>query len=356
MRVLFCGLGGIGQRHLRNLRTLLGDELEVHAYRVRRNRERLLDNLSIAPDGDLEVDYQIHVHTALDAALATKPDAVFVCNPSSLHTPIALAAAKAGAHIFIEKPVSNSLAELEDLQSEVRARGLVCYVGYNFRFHPGLQRMKQLIDGRFFGNILSVRSEIGEYLPNWHRYEDYRQMYAAREDLGGGVILSQIHEMDLIYWFFGLPKTISCRGGKLSKLEIDVEDTASSLMQYEGPAGRFPIALHQDFVQRPPVRTFRISGDAGMAVIDLIRNEMTIYGEEGDLLEALNFSGFSRNDMFLEQSRHFLDCIAKGLSPNVDLFDGTQSLRLALAARESLAQGSEIQLGQLAQLTMGARR
>lgn len=346
MRVLFCGLGGIGQRHLRNLRTLLGDGLEVHAYRVRRNREKLLDNLSIAPDADLEVDYAITVHTELDQALAAKPDAVYVCNPSSLHTPIALAAAKAGAHVFIEKPVANSLVGLDELLEIARAGGLICYVGYNFRFHPGLNRMKELIDARFFGNILSVRSEIGEYLPNWHRYEDYRQMYAAREDLGGGVILSQIHEMDLIYWFFGLPKTIACRGGKLSKLEIDVEDTASSLMQYEGPHGRFPIMLHQDFLQRPPVRTFKVSGDAGMAEIDLIRNIMVVYGEQGDKLEELNFTGFSRNDMFLEQARHFLDCIAKKAAPQVDLHDGIQSLRLALAAKESLAKGMEVHLAE----------
>ena len=213
MRVLFCGLGGIGQRHLRNLRTLLGDRLDVHAYRVRRNRQKLLDNLTIEPGADLETDYRITVHSKLDQALAAEPEVVFVCNPSSLHMPVALAAAKAGAHIFIEKPVSNSMTGLDELLSVVRARKLVCYVGYNFRFHPGLIRMKYLIDSRFFGNILGARAEVGEYLPGWHKYEDYREMYAAREDLGGGVILSQIHEMDLIYWFFGLPATVSAAAG-----------------------------------------------------------------------------------------------------------------------------------------------
>lgn len=346
MRVLFCGLGGIGQRHLRNLRALLGDRLEVHAYRVRRNREKLLDNLTVEPNADLEADYGITVHSELSSALAVKPELVLVCNPSSLHTPIALAAAKAGVHIFIEKPLSNSMAGIEELLSVVRTKKLLCYVGYNFRFHPGLIRMKELIEGRRFGNILSVRAEIGEYLPNWHKYEDYRQMYAAREDLGGGVIFSQIHEMDLIYWFFGLPKTISCRGGKLSTLEIDVEDTASSLMQYEGPHGRFPITLHQDFLQRPPVRTFKVSGDAGMAEIDLLRNWLMIYGEQGDKLEELTFTGFNRNDMFLEQARHVLECITARTAPNVGLHAGIQSLRLALAAKESLVNGIEVQLSE----------
>jgi predicted dehydrogenase len=305
-----------------------------------------LDNLSIEPDADLESDYRITVHADLCQALSVQPKVVFICNPSSLHTPIALAAAKAGAHIFIEKPISNSMVGLDELLSLVRARRLVCYVGYNFRFHPGLIRMKELIDARFFGNILSVQAEIGEYLPDWHRYEDYREMYAARKDLGGGVILSQIHEMDLIYWFFGLPKIISCRGGKLSKLEIDVEDTASSLMQYDGPHGRFPITLHQDFLQRPPVRTFKISGDAGMAEINLLRNYMVIHDEQGNNLEELNLTGFNRNDMFLEQARHVLECITTNKVPKVGLDAGIQSLRMALAAKKSLASGIEIQLSE----------
>lgn len=344
MRVLFCGLGGIGQRHLRNLRLLLGGELEVHAYRVRRNRSKLRDNLTVEPDADLEVDYRITVHHDLDDALAVSPDAVFVCNPSSMHTKIALAAASAGSHLFIEKPLSSSLDQLIELQELIRAKGLVCYVGYNFRFHPGLIRMKELIDSDYFGHILSVSAEIGEYLPAWHKYEDYRQMYAARADLGGGVILSQIHEMDLIYWFFGLPKTVLCRGGKLSSLEIDVEDTASSLMQYDGLKGRFPITLHQDFLQRPAVRTFKVIGDAGVAGMDLIQTRLQVFGEDGTLQEDLNFPGFQRNEMFLNQARHFLDCVTKGATPRVALSDGVESLRLALATKESLARGVEVAL------------
>ncbi|MEI7994841.1 MAG: Gfo/Idh/MocA family oxidoreductase [Methylococcaceae bacterium] len=344
MRVLFCGLGGIGQRHLRNLRSLLGDRLEVHAYRVRRQRRKLMDDLSIEVNADLENDYDVTVHTDLDKAMSVNPDAVFVCNPSSMHIPIALKAARANSHIFIEKPASNSIDGFKELLSVVEANNLICYIGYNFRFHPGLIRLKSLVDGGFFGNIISVQAEIGEYLPNWHKYEDYRQMYAAREDLGGGVILSQIHELDLIYWYFGLPDTIFCVGGKLSDLEIDVEDSASSLMQYRGHLGDFPILLHQDFVQRPPSRTFKIIGDNGLAKIDLVQNQLDIYTKQGELSESSNFPDFKRNDMFLEQTRHFLECINGSESPRIDLLAGLQSLRLALAAKKSLAMGSVVTL------------
>jgi predicted dehydrogenase len=347
VKILLCGLGGIGQRHLRNLRQLLGGELDVHAYRVRRQRIKLRDDLSVDEGADLEKDYHITVHQDLDEALAQRPLAAFICNPSALHLPVALACARAGVAVFIEKPLSHDLQGIAELQKAVADQNLLLYVGYNFRFHPGLQRMKALLESGFFGHLLSVRSEIGEYLPNWHRYEDYRRMYAARADQGGGVILSQIHEMDLIYWFFGLPQSIVSHGGKLSYLEIDVEDVASSLMRCEGASASFPVLLHQDFLQRPPVRTFKIFGDAGSAEIDLLANRLRIYNAQGELSEANDFPGFVRNDMFLAQTRHFLDCLQQGAKPAVNLYDGLQSLRLALAARQSLQQQREVKLSEV---------
>lgn len=347
MKVLFCGLGGIGQRHLRNLRQLLGDQLEVHAYRVRGQRIKLHDNLTVDEGADLEQDYQVQVHHDLAVALAQKPAAAFICNPNALHVPVALECVRANVPVFMEKPLASDLDGLDELLVEVAARKLLFHVGYNFRFHPGLQRLKTLVDAGFFGRLLSVRSEIGEYLPNWHRYEDYRQMYAARADQGGGVILSQIHEMDLIYWFFGLPRSIVTHGGQLSALEVDVEDTASSLMRCDSAAGSFPIILHQDFLQRPPVRTLKIVGDAGYAEIDLLANQLRVHDAEGELCEQDDFPGFVRNDMFLAQARHFLDCLAQGAKPVVGLLDGAQSLRLALAALRSLREGREVALSEV---------
>lgn len=347
MKILFCGLGGIGQRHLRNLRQLLGDELQVHAYRVRGQRIKLRDNLTIDEGADLERDYQVQVHHDLAEALAQRPAAAFICNPNALHVPVALECVRAGVPVFMEKPLASDLDGIEQLLAEVQQRQLPFHVGYNFRFHPGLQRLKALLANGFFGRLLSVRSEIGEYLPNWHRYEDYRQMYAARADQGGGVILSQIHEMDLIYWFFGLPRSIVTHGGHLSGLEIDVEDTASSLMRCDGEHGSFPILLHQDYLQRPPVRSFKIVGDAGYAELDLLNNRLRVYDTDGVLCEQDDFEGFVRNDMFLAQARHFLDCVQTGATPVVSLHDGLQSLRLALAARRSLEQGREVALSEV---------
>lgn len=348
MRVLFCGLGGIGQRHLRNLRTLIGaDQLDVHAYRVLGRSTKLRADLTVEAGRDLADDYGVTVHRALDEALAVQPTIVFVCNPTNLHVSVALQAAMAGAHVFIEKPLSSSLDGVGALEAALTQHDRVGYVGYHFRFHPALRRLKAILNQGHLGRILGAHAEIGEYLPNWHRYEDYRSMYAARAELGGGVVLTQIHEMDLICWFFGLPESIYCLGGKLSSLDVDVEDTASSLMQSTGPLGRFPITLHQDYLQRPPTRRFKVIGDRGIAHVDLIRNQLAVFDENGRESERWDDDTFERNDMFVAQMRHFLACTTGLETPEVSLAEGTKSLRLALAARQSLLVQSVVHLDQI---------
>jgi predicted dehydrogenase len=351
MRVLFCGLGGIGQRHLRNLRHIVGpDRLELHAYRVLGRDDKLSENLSVENNRSVVEDYGVRVHHEIESALESKPEIVFICNPTSLHAKLALRAAQAGAHIFIEKPVSHSLMGLRELQKVIDERQLVCFVGYNFRFHPAVIRLKELLSNQFIGRLISVHFEIGEYLPNWHRYEDYRNMYAARADMGGGVILSQIHEMDLIYWLFGLPISVYTLGGKLSSLEIDVEDTASSLMNYDGVMGKVPIVLHQDYLQQPPTRRIKIIGDGGVVMIDLINNQLTVFDADGRGGESWDGTAYKRNDMFFAEMEHFLDCVSNNSQPIVTLNDGIQSLRLALAVKESLKSGDVIHLSQLIEI------
>ena len=128
----------------------------------------------------------------------------------------------------------------------------IAMVGYQLRFHPCLRKLAEIVQSGILGNLLAVRATIGEYLPNWHLYEDYRKMYAARADLGGGVVLSQIHEFDYLYSLFGLPRRIFAVGGHWSELEIDVEDTASILMECSVNGRTLPIHLHQDYLQSPP--------------------------------------------------------------------------------------------------------
>jgi predicted dehydrogenase len=220
----------------------------------------------------------------------------------------------------------------------------VAMVGYQFRYHPCLTTTYGWLRSGAIGRVLAVRAEAGEYLPGWHSYEDYRGTYAGSRGLGGGVLLTQIHEMDYLYWFFGLPQTVFAVGGHLSSLDIDAEDVASTLMQFERDGIRFPVHVHQDYVQRPPSRRCEIIGDAGKVEIDLLRSTIKRYDASGGLAESKEFSDFQRVQMFIDETRHFLACVERHEAPTVTLRDGAQSLRMALAAKESLETGAVVRV------------
>lgn len=337
MKALMIGLGGIGQRHTRNLRAILGDSVEFIAYRFRRQTHVITPTLGADSTRNVEDEYSIRVFPSLKAALAEKPDVAFICNPSNLHVVAALDCLKAGCDVFVEKPLADSMRGTEELLRIAEEQERVVMVGYQMRFHPCLQRLREVVQSGTLGRLLSVRATIGEYLPGWHPYEDYRQMYASRADLGGGVVLSQIHEFDYLYSLFGLPSRIYALGGHWSELEIDAEDTASTLMECSIDGRPLPIHLHQDFLQSPPSRQCEIIGDRARALMDLHALTVTVFarGQAAPIVES--FHGFERNQLFIDQTRHFLECVRTRQRPIVDLRDGLQSLRMALAAKQSIA-------------------
>lgn len=342
-RVLLVGLGGIGQRHLRNLRTLFGAELEIDAYRVRRERTLLNEQLQIVPGPDVETTHGVRVFGDLERALERRPEVVFVANPSSLHIPVALAAARAGAHLFIEKPLSHSLEDVERLALELERQKKVGLVGYQLRWHPGFLLLQKRLQQAAIGTPFSARAEVGEYLPGFHPYEDYRRMYASRRDLGGGVTLSQIHEIDLLYALFGMPRRVFALGGKVSKLEIDADDLCASLLEFERPdGGRLIAELHQDFFQRPASRSLRVIGDGGRMEWSLSERSFTRWDQSGVRLEFEDYSELPRNQMFMQELTEFFSCIERGQACDPDVRAGAASLRVALALLESQTSGCAV--------------
>ena len=213
MKFLIAGLGSIGRRHLRNL-VALGERYIV----LLRTRKATM------PDDEL-AGYP--VETDLNEALKKhKPDAVIVANPTALHLDVAIPAAEAGCAILLEKPVSHSLDRLDVLQQAAQKSGSKILVGFQFRYHPTLNKARELIQAGALGKVLTVHAHWGEYLPNWHPWEDYRQSYAARADLGGGVIVTLTHPLDYLRFILGDVESLWSFNGHLSSLEIDVEDVA----------------------------------------------------------------------------------------------------------------------------------
>ena len=342
LKVLFVGLGSAGQRHLRNLRRLLGDDVDVSAYRIQGLQRMFNDKMQILEGKNLDEEMHIRVFHDYAEALAQQPDIVFVTNQNSRHLETAMEAAKAGCNLFIEKPVSHTNEGLEELSKEVKKQGKIAYVGYQNRFHPCIRYAKKLLREKTLGNIYMVYSELGEYLPRMHPWEDYRKMHEANASLGGGVVVCQLHELDYIYYLFGMPKDLYAIGGKRSHLEWDVEDSATVLARYENPEEHYEFAVnvHLDFLQTPPTRHCKICGEHGRFEFDLISNKGALYLEDGSSEEFLN-EGFERNDMFVEELRVFLNCVKQGRS-TLDIAESRKSLDFALAVKEGMEKGEPI--------------
>lgn len=338
MRVLIAGLGAIGQRHARNLRALCGSSVELTTYRTRGLRHVVTESLELDNTTDVEQSLGVSAsYTDLDEALATRPTAVFVCTPSSQHLDIALRAAAAGCHLFVEKPVSHSLDGVTRLMTEVTRHSLVAVVGCQWRFHPCVLRLRELLAIGTLGTLRSASIDYAEYLPDWHPYEDYRESYAARAALGGGVVLTQIHDYDLAWWLFGPVTQVSATGGHLSALEIDVEDTVEASLA----ARSCPVTVRQCFAARPSRRTITVHGTRGVATLDLLAASLTV---SPSAVEPFAVPAYQRNEMFRAEVSNFLACIGGSAQPIAPLADGIAVLTVALGVKKALTTGRVVEI------------
>ena len=328
MKIMIAGLGSIGRRHLQNLLRL--GERDILLFRTGK---------STLPDDDLA---GFPVESDLAAALAQRPEAVIVANPTSLHLDVAIPAAEAGCHLFIEKPVSHSWAGIDDLRDAVQRGGGKVVVGFQFRLHPSLQEMRRMLREGEIGRPISARWHWGEYLPDWHPWEDYHVSYAARSDLGGGVVLTQCHGFDYFRWLLGEVAAVWAMTGNLGGLDLEVEDTAEVGLRFvQGSVG----TVHLDYYQRPPLHRIEIIGSEGTIIWDSWDEAVHVRSADLETKESKPVPPtFERNDMFLEEMRQFLSVIAGESEPVCSLSDGIAALEIALAARESAESSRLVKL------------
>jgi predicted dehydrogenase len=321
MRVVVLGMGSIGLRHCRNLARLGQDVLAWDANPARL-RETASAGLTVPA-------------ASLDEALGAAPHAVLVCTPPASHVELAHRALAAGAHLFVEKPIAHATAAVPGLIAEATRRRRLLAVGFNLRFLPSLGRVKHLLDGKRVGRILSVRADFGSYLPDWRPGCDYRDNYAVRAALGGGILLDAIHEFDYLGWLFGDVLEVSCAAAHVSDLAGDTEDLAETTLRFDsGALGQ----VHLDYLRRAYRRTLQVIGDAGVIEWDYPAHTVTVHAPGAPPERIADLDG-DPNDMYLEEMRHFLACIETGEPPLVDGSEALRSLRLVEAAKRSAAEG-----------------
>ena len=323
MKFLIAGFGSIGRRHFRNLVTL--GEKDILFYRTNKS--------SLSTD-ELD-DYP--VFSDIEQALSQKPDAAIIANPTSLHLDVAIPAVEAGCHILMEKPLSNSFDRVVEFEDAVRMSGTKVLMGFQFRYHPGLEHIKRILDSGRIGRLLTVHAHWGEYLPDWHLWEDYRSSYSAQANLGGGVILTLCHPLDYLRWLVGEVEALWAFAGKLGDLDITVEDTAEIGLRFSNGAYG---SVYLSYNQKPTTHKIELIGTEGTACWDNSDGIAISYNSETE--EWVDYplpAGFERNDLFLAEMRHFVSVIREMEDPVCSLTDGVRALELAIAAKQSAEQG-----------------
>ena len=321
MKILVIGYGSIGKRHIKNLLSI--PKIKVIVLTKQKSTDPILKKCL--------------VYASLEKCILEKPSAAIIANNTSNHIDISLKLAKEGIDLFIEKPLSNNIKNITQLSKIVKSKKLLTMMGCNLRFHPCIKKIKQLIDKKTIGEILSVQVESGSYLPNWHPNENYQKSYAARNDLGGGVILTCIHEIDYLYWFFGMPYSIISQSGKYSNLKIDVEDLSLSIIKFPK---NLLAELHLDYFQRPDIRKCKIIGSKGTIMWNSKSNQVKLYNSrKNDWTIKLAIKNYNRNDMYVDEMKHFLNCIKQRKQTMNPLHEGIETLRIALSIKKSSKTG-----------------
>lgn len=322
MNFLVVGGGSIGRRHLRNLLALsqkaaVVEPMEERACEISRN-------------------YKVLVYSKLEDALDKEVyDAALICNPNVFHLKTAVRIARRGIHLFIEKPLSHSMAGVEELLSIVKKNKLHTFVGSNFKFHKSFKAMKKLLDERAIGKVLSFTVVCGQYLPDWHPWEDYRKGYSANKSLGGGVLLDS-HEFDYIQWLLGPIEKIACIAGKYSGLEIDTEDVAEAIVELKGNAVG---SIHVDYIQHPYRRVYMFYGEKGTLEWDHTDKRVSLYKSKDRRWGHFRQGKYEPNRMYIDELKHFIG-VLKGKETSVtDIYAARQVLKVICAAKESARMG-----------------
>lgn len=330
---VIVGCGSIGRRHARVLRSLGVRRIGL-CDTAMAQLERAAAELPGA-----------ETFASLDAALADGFVAAFVCTPPDLHVAQARRAVAAGLDVFIEKPLAVDLAGVSELEAEAAARGRRVMVGFCFRYHEGLRRVKSLIAGGRIGRLLGIRAAIGEDLSIARPGVDYRTLYVTAANVG--VTLDLLHEPDFVRWIAASPVDSVCAmTGKRSDLEMLGDDTADMLIRFESGV---VANVHLDFFQRRRRRESEYLGTDGTVVLDMTSWDRSVIrsyrvGEADWTVETL---AMERDDMFRAMDGEFLRGIATREPPGNSLSEGVESMKIALAARRSSSLGRHVPVAEI---------
>lgn len=325
--VLIIGGGSIGKRHLRNLLALGEKDITV---------------VETSPERAKEIEREFAVSTApniLQAFATHGFQTAFICSPSRFHIEQTIGCAEYGCDLFIEKPLSHSMDQVAELLEVVERKKLISMVGCNWKFYPLFIKMKEFLDAGAIGKVLSARCQFGQYLPDWHPWEDHRQGYSANKALGGGILLDS-HEFDYLTWLMSNEvQRLACFADRVSNVTVDTEDAAEVILQFEsGAIGE----IHLDYLQRAYQRNYEFVGAAGTIKWDVNEKRVMLLKAGAEPQEFPLASDYEINNMYMDEVKHFLQCVDTRTQTITPVESGAKVLKLICAAKESAEKGQVV--------------
>ena len=333
-KVLFIGLGGAGQRHLRILKQMLPSDTVFMAYRRTRETPLLRADFSVDNQNTIESAYDLQVFDSLDLAFSNSPDLTVISTPTSCHREPMMMAMKSGSGVLVEKPWAENLQDFQEFRDGMINKNLPFQISFQRRFHKLISEANDLIKSGAIGKPVAATFTVYSYVPSWHGYEDWQNLYAVRADLGGGVLLTEIHEIDLAYWFFGLPDSVFCSGGNRGVNKLDVEDTIQMTLLYKSVSVQITLC----FMHKKPSRSFHIAGTESDIKWDDKENVLTVNSFNGTSTEHTDMD-FSNDDMFISQAEKFIKNWKSEDTKN-SLSAAYSSLAIVDAAKRSMKSGN----------------
>lgn len=319
-KILIIGSGNAGMRHLSIAKIIFPDS----SLMILKHNEK--ENLSF---------HNIQISYTIRDAMNFKPDLVVIANPAPHHISFAKQFLKIKSHLLIEKPLTDKIENITKFYDIFLNYTSQIMVGYNLRFLPSLNLLREMIRNESIGKILSIRCETGQYLPNWRPKKDYRNTVSAKKDLGGGVLLELSHEIDYIRWIFGEFNWVQAYIGKHSNLEIDVEDNVNIICGFKGmKKNSLTATINLDFFRNDPTRKCIIIGEKGTLIWDGIEGNLKKFEKNKNKWQIFN-NNENIQETYKQEWISFINSIESNVSPKVTFQDGLQVIKIIEAIKKS---------------------
>lgn len=305
IKVVIIGYGSIAKKHDKALRSIYPHS---KIYALRSNPKAAL-----IPNVENIFSY--------NEIQAIKPDFILISNATIAHEETLHQIIPFKKPLFIEKPALHQLNNAKEVLKKVSENKLKTYVACNLRFLDSIQFIKKHIDTQQrLPNEVNVYA--GSYLPDWRPYTDFRKVYSANRKMGGGVHLDLIHELDYLYWIFGMPIQTHKLLRSKSSLNIDAIDYANYNLIYEG----FVANVVLNYYRKDYKRTIELVFENETWVVDIANNK--IISNTGNIIFE---SQQTILDTYTKQMQYFINLLNNHKEKSFNsLSDSIEVLKIAL--------------------------